>query len=43
MDKKSSLLWLTADCIYPEMEAFAAAIHNCGVKPRNYEMHSLEV
>jgi hypothetical protein len=43
VDKESSLLWLSADSIYPEMEGFAVAIHNCGIKPRNYEKHSLEV
>jgi len=43
MDKESSLLWLSADYIYPEMGGFAVAIHDWGVKTRNYEKHCLEV
>jgi hypothetical protein len=39
MDKESSLLWLSADYIYPEMEGFAVAINEWGIKTRNYEKH----
>jgi len=32
MDKESSLLWLFAGCIYPEMIHFAAAIQDWVIK-----------
>jgi hypothetical protein len=43
MHKESSLLWLSANYIYPEMGGFAVAIHDWGIKTRNYEKHCLEV
>jgi len=41
MDKKSSVLWLSAGCIYPETGGFAVAIQDRGIKTRNYEKHCL--
>jgi len=41
VDKNSSLLWLSAGYIYPEMENFAVITQERVIKTRNYEKHYL--
>jgi hypothetical protein len=41
MDKESFLLWMSAGCIYPEMEHFAVTTQDRVIKTRNYEKQYL--
>jgi len=41
VDEKSSLMWLSAGCIYPETEGFPVANQNQVIKTIHYEKHCL--
>jgi hypothetical protein len=43
VDKESSLLWLSAGCIYAKTEGFPVAIQDQVIKTINYENHCLGV